>query len=109
MNKLRFLKVKIKSLSAEAQIIRKEELRSRGDLRNALRAHRVWDVRSESRATLVAYNFLRGKTLQQTEPRALSEPNWQRVETMVKKYGKVGLPELAEWRKNGTKLETERV
>lgn len=106
MNKLRFLKVKIKSLSAEAQIIRKEELRSRGDLRNALRAHRVWDVRSESRATLVAYNFLRGKSLAQTEPKALSEPNWTRVETMVKKYGKVGIPELTEWRKGGNEVQT---
>jgi hypothetical protein len=101
----RFLKVKIKSLCAEARIIRFEELKTRGEIRFLLRAHRVSDVRKESRATLVAYNFLRGKTLAETEPKALpmssfdAEKHWKRVEAMVKKYGTAqALKELEAWR-----------
>jgi hypothetical protein len=83
---VRFLKVKIKSLTAEARIIRVEEGRSRGDLRAALRAHRQWDVRREQRATQLAYGYLRGRARRQVEPSALSEPDWDRVTAMVKKY-----------------------
>jgi hypothetical protein len=104
----RFLKVKIKSLCAEARIIRFEELKTRDDLRNSLRRHRVEDVRSESRATLLAYNFLRGKTLAQTEPNASTPPDWDRVERMVKKYGNItALSELETWRggKEGAKVQ----
>lgn len=84
---IRFLKVKIKSLAAEAAIIRHEEVRSRGDLRSALRRHRQIDVRRECRATLLAYGYLRGKTYDQIEPGATSEPKWDIVTRMVKKYG----------------------
>lgn len=106
----RFLKVKIKSLAAESRIIRQEELRSRGDLRNSLRLHRVNDVRHECRATLIAYNFLRGITYQRMEPNALLLPKvreeflWKRVKTMVEKYGKVKLSELEAW-KGGDKVQ----
>jgi hypothetical protein len=84
---IRFLKVKIKSLTAEARIIRLEEGRSRGELRAALRSHRQWDVRREQRATQLAYVYLRGRARVTIEPGARSEPDWDRVTTMVKKYG----------------------
>lgn len=108
----RFLKVKIKSLSEESRIIRKEELRSRGDLRTLLRLHRVNDVRRECRATLIAYNFLRGISYIRTEPNVLPMSQWDegklwgRVEVMVKKYGTVPLTELTEWRNGGDKVQT---
>lgn len=107
----RFLKVKIKSLSEESRIIRKEELRSRGDLRNSLRLHRVNDVRKECRATLIAYAFLRGISYTRTEPNVLPMNTfdekylWGRVEVMVKKYGTVPVSELSEWRNGGVKIE----
>jgi hypothetical protein len=103
----RFLKVKIKSLAEESRIIRKEELRSKGTLRNQLRLHRVNDVRSESRATLITYNFLRGISYKRTEPNPTyisshaEKRLWGRVETMVKKYGTVPLSELETWRNHG--------
>lgn len=109
---IRFLKVKIKSLSAESRIIRQEELKSRGDLRNSLRLHRVNDVRHETRATLIAYNFLRGIPYPRTEPNVLplnsfyEKRLWDRVETMVKKYGTVPLSQLEAWRKDGVKILT---
>jgi hypothetical protein len=108
---IRFLKVKIKSLAAESRIIRQEELRSKGSLRNSLRLHRVNDVRHETRATLIAYNFLRGIAYPRTEPNALplnsfyEKRLWGRVEVMVKKYGTVPLSELEAWRKNGDKVQ----
>lgn len=62
--KIAELRVKIKSLAVEATIIRKEERRAklRGDRDTfwSLRAHRTYDVRRESRASLLAYGYLRG-------------------------------------------------
>lgn len=132
-----YLKVKIKSLTAEAQMIRAEErkcnigCRARVRLRrllrksnslppedraryerwikapseNAMKAfwglryHRIADVRHEARAAHVAYGFLRGRTYEQVEGSAQSSPNWERVESLVKKYGAPGDRErFAEWR-----------
>lgn len=87
MKSTRFLKVKLKSLAAEARIIRKEELRAHGDLRTALHLHRVREVRAEARSTHLAYGFLRGRTHAMVEPNPTTIPNWDKVRVMVKKYG----------------------
>lgn len=84
------LKAKIKALAAEAAIIRIEERKALGNARwwkggdhyrqgnlvrgyattetrdaygvyESLRHHRVYNVREEARASLIAYGFLRGK------------------------------------------------
>jgi len=78
------LKIKIKTLAAEARAIRLEErkccirdrkLRAR-DLpakwehhREEMYRHRIDVVRLEARAAQLAYAFLRGKRLRQVEPR----------------------------------------
>lgn len=96
----RFLKVKVKSLAAESRIIRREEERSRGDLRDQLRAHRRREVRREQRATQLAYGYLRGIAMSRIEPKPLTEPDWKRVEAMVKRYGAPGASEgLDTWKK----------
>jgi hypothetical protein len=84
---IRFLKVKVKSLAAEAAIIRLEECRSHGELRQQLRSHRQREVRSEQRATQLAYGYLRGKSRAMIEPGAKSEPDWVKVQRMCVKYG----------------------
>jgi len=95
----RFLKVKVKSLAAESRIIRKEEGRARGELRDQLRAHRRQEVRREQRATQLAYGYLRGIAMTRIEPKPLSDPDWKRVEAMVKRYGEPGaLDGLTAWR-----------
>lgn len=138
-----YLKIKIKSLAAEATMIHREERRQnighRGRVRirrqlaratdltpaqrarlerrlakpsdNAMKAfwglrhHRQWDVRSESRASHIAYGFLRGLSYAQVEGTAKTSPNWSRVEDLVKKYGeddiRVRLQRFAEWRDAG--------
>jgi len=102
---IRFLKVKVKSLAAEARIIRFEEHRTRGQLRNELHHHRVQVVRPEARATLLAYGYARGKTYASMEGPSSSVPDWDRVERMIKKYARLKQP-LKEWK---DEQETENV
>lgn len=82
----RELRVKIKSLAAEARIIRNEEQRVRESMTAcvgkpeatawlassyaSLRSHRVGDVRRESRYSQLAYAMLRGRTFERTEPKS---------------------------------------
>lgn len=63
------LRVKIKSLAAEARIIRAEERKHPGESldRHQLHNHRVWDVRREARFSQIAYGFLRGRAYSQIE------------------------------------------
>jgi hypothetical protein len=112
------LKVKIKSLAAEARIIRLEEdkalCRKRGaaaytpsgapggdkkpkqkssphrkeDRYQSLREHRVFDVRKEQRASLLAYAFIRGKSYAAVEkPHKDNPPDLDRVQKLVEKFG----------------------
>lgn len=81
-----YLKVKIKSLAAEAKIIRAEERKNKY-FRTGLSSHRKTVVRSEARHTLLAYGFLKGKRYRDLEPTAKNKPDWDRVRRMVEKYG----------------------
>lgn len=81
------LRVKSKSLAEEARIIRKEEQRTHGIMRNRLQEHRRGIVRLEARATGLAYGFIRGHSWEQMEPKSINPPNWKRVREMIKKYG----------------------
>ena len=85
------LRVKLKSLAAEARIIRLEEQRTHGTLRDQLYLHRAGPVRAAARATHLAYGFIRGRTLDQMEPTRYSEPDWDKINAMLKKYGPTGL------------------
>jgi hypothetical protein len=89
------LRVKIKSLAAEAVIIRREERKSLGNARwlknsqqdasgfysqyDRLHSHRVYDVRDEARGAQLAYAYLRGV------PKAKVEANtkWEDVPARV--------------------------
>lgn len=105
-----YLKIKIKSLADEARIIRKEEEKfkqrralywARGEdaykqadkIFWSLRDHRKSPVGTESRAALIAYGYLRGRTFQQLETppkkkgKAWTMPQWNRVIDLVCKYG----------------------
>lgn len=81
------LKVKLKSLAAEAKIIRFEEKKTHGVLRDELHLHRVWQVRSEARHTHIAYGLIKGLKLEQIEPKSFVPFDWARVNAMIKKYG----------------------
>jgi hypothetical protein len=96
-----YLKVKIKSLAAEASIIRKEEhrrhfRRSPGSNRTTrinpddvffgLYRHRVGELRTEARAAQLAYGYLRGREYTQLEAKC-DAPPIDRVTYLAKKYG----------------------
>lgn len=87
------LKIKLKSLAAEARIIKTEERKMRGPRwgssykRSLLQRHRLDVIRPEARCTHLAYGYLRGRTIDQIESCAKTAPDWDRVYVMVKKYG----------------------
>lgn len=110
MDRRKHLKIKLKTLAAEARFIRHEEQKlnckpsphwdcSRNQAeRYELHVHRTFHVRREARATLLAYCFLRGRSYGQVEHAAKTKPNWDRVEAMVKKYGRGRLDEFKKWK-----------
>lgn len=92
------VQIKIKSLAAEARIIRHAEQRRRkqtirGHRKVAddvvfwsLRNHRKIDVRNEARAALLAYGFMRGRPYLVMEAKYHEAPNWTRVAQILIKY-----------------------
>lgn len=83
-----YLKIKIKSLAAESTIIRHEEKRWPGPsaTRTGLHLHRVFEVRREARAALLAYGFLRGRDFRKIEAKSHQVPDWKRIEAIAAKY-----------------------
>lgn len=87
-----FLRVKLKSLAEESKIIRQEELQANKfknyKLQDQLLRHRKDVVRTETRATLLAYQYLRNVPYSVCEiSKSSNQPNWKRVKKMVEKYG----------------------
>lgn len=95
--RLVYLRVKIKSLAAEAKIIQKEEAKCKREGRGAdsigLTQHRKDVVRRVCRDTNLAYGYLRGKTYREIEKYGFvhtdpnQNPRWTAVREMVRKYG----------------------
>jgi hypothetical protein len=101
--------VKVKSLAAEAKIIRKEEKRSKlNSIREGLYRHRIDVVRCEARHAQLAYGFLRGIDYRKIEPKAKNLPNWQKVRKMIEKYGSHYAPWSCNVEKTLTAFETRR-
>ena len=109
-----YLKIKIKTLAAEARIIRHEERRVKARRREpgeepaplffGLQRHRKIDVRREARSALLAYGFIRGTTYVAMEVKPHTEPDWKRVQKMVERFCGLGHNEIkfvknqiAEW------------
>jgi hypothetical protein len=88
------LRVKVKSLAEEARIIRREEQRTHGQLRNELHHHRVLVVRREARYANIAYALVKGRTYEQIEGNAKTPPSWESVKRMLKTYGPIGWESL---------------
>lgn len=102
------LKIKIKSLAEESKIIRLEEQRNKY-LRVELHEHRVIDVRRESRASQLAYGYIRGRAYTSIEEGACTSPDWSKVASMVTKFGAAYNPGLSaiDNNRNYTKLLTD--
>lgn len=81
------LKIKIKSLAAETKIIKQQERKTHGPLREEMYRHRIDVVRKVTRDSLIAYGIIRGRTIEQMEPNRKSEPDWKAIDKMVATYG----------------------
>lgn len=97
-------------MAAEATIIRFEERKCRGrghhpsDLFFQLRRHRTWDVRRESRASFIAYGFLRGRPYDAIE-RPINKPDkrlWDTAQAIAVRFSNEARPiveqRFAEWK-----------
>lgn len=93
---LTYLRVKIKSLAAEARIIRAEERKAKASgnraLLDGLHSHRIFDVRSAARRTYIAYGYLRGRRYDQIERNGTGNlhGHWNSIARMIVKYGPEG-------------------
>ena len=114
-----YLKIKIKSLSSEAHIIRFEERKVKAQRAHArahqkddtileatfqgLQRHRKRDVRGEARVAQIAYGFLRRKPYAAVEHPGSSPFDKRRVQSLLCRYGSLSPKEaeerLAEWLK----------
>lgn len=86
-SRIRHLKVKVKSLAAEARIIRQEERRSKGPLRESLAEHRRGVVRNEARHSQIAYALLRGKPYDEIEGTNSKPFDIKKVLDMAARFG----------------------
>lgn len=108
------LRIKSKSLSEEQRIIRHEEARLKRLIarktksqdflkatREKIYLHRTKDVRPEARATFISRAFLQGQDYVCLEQIRYTQPDWERVRQMVKKYGRddprITLQKLEDW------------
>lgn len=94
-SELSFLRVKIKHLAAESQIIRaeknkykKSDLPNRIDTMNSLHWHRVDTVRPVARNSQLAYACLRGVPYSVVEPtvKANNPPDWNAIAKEAKRF-----------------------
>lgn len=87
-SRIKQLKVKVKSLAAEARIIRREENRAASpQLKLELKEHRRGSVRNTTRQALLAYGFLRGRPYCMMEAKAAFAPDWADLKAQVQRFG----------------------
>jgi hypothetical protein len=92
-------RVKIKSLAAEARIIKHEEARrhKHGWVPACLRNHRIYDVRNEQRATLLAYALYRGLAYTDVERGSKKDIPTTRIAQILKSLGGVSDVDVSKW------------
>jgi hypothetical protein len=116
------LRVKIKSLAAEARIISREERRALRRLAHAspevvpevhasyvsLRTHRRAVVARAAREALLAYGFLRGRPYAALEPPSSSPPDFRAVWKVAERFATDRDDAAARWEAWRTAAEAHR-
>ena len=83
------LKINIKSLAAESQIIKKAERKYKNEeIRNNLHLHRVKDVRKEARITQLTLAAVKGTSYEKVERSAKTEPDWKKIIGKIDRHSK---------------------
>ena len=81
------LRVKVKSLVAEAKIIRAEAKKTSGKVKCRLNDHRKTVVRRHTRHNLLAYGLLRGTPYILMEAKCEKSPDFKWIGQLAKKFG----------------------
>ena len=81
------LRVKVKSLAAEAEIIRREAQKTEGMVKWGLNQHRKTVVRYHSRINLLAYGLLRGIPYGAMEHKCHTPPDFDAIVTIARRFG----------------------
>jgi len=90
------LRIKIKSLAAEAKIIRQEAKKTSGMSKWRLNEHRTEVVRQYARLNLLAYGLLNGVPYEIMEKKCNETPDFLKVIKIAKNFG--GTEEkIVEW------------
>ena len=110
------LKIKIKSLAKESQIIRFEEKKlfnkikennKKNDSLNILREnlfiHRTHKVRKEIRHSLLAYALIRNIPYKKIEVKCKNKPNFSKVMSMAYRFGFKETDLMFDWIKEAEK------
>lgn len=106
------LKFKIKALAAEGAMLKRDEDKEHFlPTKKAYHNHRLYVIRPEQRAALLAYGLIRGVPYRDIEAKhrvefqegngwVENEPDWKRVEALIRKYGNRDLADsLGYWRR----------
>jgi len=81
------LKIKIKSLAAEAKIIRHEARKRKGDIRWNLNNHRTSILRYHARCNLLAYAIIKHIPYNCVEKKTKTKPNFNKISSLAQKFG----------------------
>ena len=81
------LRIKIKSLAAEAAIIRAEARKTTGMVKWGLNHHRKTVVREYARENLLAYGAIKGIPYEAIEKQARIEPDFSRISHIAERFG----------------------
>lgn len=81
------LRIKVKTLVAESQIIRTEARKTKGLVKWGLNDHRKTIVRDHTRVNLLAYGFLKGTPYEAMESKCRENPNFEKVSRIVMNFG----------------------
>ena len=95
-----YLKIKVKTLTAEARIIRnaekKAKMRRQTDLLQGLHIHRTFVVRRAARSSHLAYGFLRGVPYRAMEQKGSRSPSWSDIQKLAERYGEGDRRDIAQ-------------
>jgi len=85
--RLIYLRIKVKTLVAESQIIRKESKKTNGMVKWNLNDHRKTIVRQHTRFNLLAYGFLKGISYESMEKKCNETPSFNSISNVAIKFG----------------------
>lgn len=91
------LRIKIKSLAAEAMIIRKEANKTKGMTKWGLNQHRTEVVRHHARHNLLAYGLLREIPYEVMEKKCDHAPDFKMIADIARRFGMADEKVLVAW------------